>query len=188
VEKTGNAIAVFIDANNDVGVGVNRVILVAGAAFGEFGNVQIGFAVFHEIFIDRCFFDWLSGFTCVRFRLIWFGLNWFLALRDDSICSVLSDIDSVVDVAVVVIGVSEMVIANLADNFAEIDDGAIGGDTAFDGLNLIIDVSVESGIHIGIGGFELLNVKVNNILVGAKIVIGFNEIIVGDFEAVTAGK
>ena len=55
-EEASDAVAVAIDADNNVGVSADMIIFVADATLAEFGSIGVFVAVIHEVLVD----DWLS--------------------------------------------------------------------------------------------------------------------------------
>ena len=179
-EEASDAVAVAIDADDNVGVGADMIIFVAGATFAEFGSIGAFVAVIHEVLVD----DWLS--VGIFFAFFWFGS--FLAVGDDFFCGVLGYIYIVADRAVVVVGVSKMIIANFAAHRAEIDSDAIGGDSVFSGFDLRFDVGIKRGVNAAESSFGLMDIKVNRVGVFAEIVSGLDEVIIFEAEGVAGRK
>ena len=177
-EEASDAIIVVTDANNDVGVGANAIVGITGAAFGEVGFIETLFAVIEEVFVDDFFF------LLFIFLFVFLWLFFLLAVGNDFVGGILGGIESIIDSTVVIIGISEVRVANFADEGAEVDVGAIGGNTAFIDLSLTGDESIESVVDASIGGLHLLGIEIDDVQVVAEIIVSFDEIIFGNREAI----
>ena len=97
VEEASDAIFTITDANDNAGFGSDGIIVVTSAAFGKLGDFNGRFAVGEEIFVDR--------FLLVFFLFGFLGVVSLLAIFYGLVGIFLAQVDSGVDVAVVIISV-----------------------------------------------------------------------------------